>query len=693
MQTYVDSQLYLIPLFPLIGALLWGLFGKRLGRGLVNWLAPTAIFLAASQATLAVLRMYHLGLVDSSQPFAASENWVGAVLEQHLYTWISVADLHLDLVFRIDPLSAVMLMVVSWVSFVIHVYSIGYMAHDESYWRYFSYLNLFVFAMLLLVLGGNLAVLFIGWEGVGLCSYLLIGFWYSDTQKAQAGLKAFIANRVGDFGFLIGMFTLFSLFGSLDFSALEQAVARTTDVNALIASGVFAGWTYQAALTFGTLMLFVGATGKSAQIPLYVWLPDAMAGPTPVSALIHAATMVTAGVYMVVRLNFVFTLAPTTMMVIAVIGGLTALFAASIALVQNDIKKVLAYSTVSQLGYMFMATGVGAFAAAIFHLMAHAFFKACLFLGSGSVIHSCDGEQDMREMGGLHKKMPITAWTMGLSTLAIMGFPLFSGFFSKDDILFNAFASTRGGPLIWGLGFVAAGMTAFYMWRLMFMTFSGETRGLSEKARQHLHESPWSMTLPLIVLAFLAVVGGWVGIPPIFHGFDNYFGMWLDPIFATAAHHPANAGLFETGAWVYFNATLQHTVHGENIEWILMGASVLIGLAGLALAWLLYKGRSAAITERLPKMAGLGALYRTLLNKYWVDEAYDVFPIGFTKVAGRVSHRFIDVVVVDGLLTKVPPLLIRMTGAAVAWIQNGDVQRYMAFILFGLVFTLYFALH
>ena len=691
MQTYADSQLYLIPLFPLIGAILWGVAGKKLGRMVVSWLAPSAIFLAAVQATLAVVRMYHLGLTQPDQPFAGSENWVGAALEQHLYTWISVADLHIDLAFRVDPLSAVMLMVVAWVSFVIHVYSVGYMAHDEGYWRFFSYLNLFVFAMLLLVLGGNLPILFIGWEGVGLCSYLLIGFWYSDTQKAQAGLKAFVVNRVGDFGFLIGVFTLFALFGSLDFTALEQGVANLHNVNALITNGVFAGWTYKAALTFATLMLFVGATGKSAQIPLFVWLPDAMAGPTPVSALIHAATMVTAGVYMVVRLNFVFALAPTTMMVIAVVGGLTAFLAATIGLVQNDIKKVLAYSTVSQLGYMFLATGVGAFVAAIFHLMTHAFFKACLFLGSGSVIHSCDGEQDMREMGGLHKKMPITAWTMGLSTLAIMGFPLFSGFFSKDEILFNAFASTRGGPLIWGLGFVAAGMTAFYMWRLMFMTFSGETRGLSEKARHHLHESPATMTVPLIILAFLAVVGGWVGIPHVFHGFDNYFGIWLDPIFATAAHHPANAALFNHEA--YFNATLHHTVHGATVEWVLMGSSVLIGLAGLALGWILYKGGPAAITERLPKMAGIGAVYRTLLNKYWVDEAYDVFPVGFTKMAGRVSHKFFDVVVVDGLLTKVPPMLVRLAGGAVAWLQNGDAQRYMAFILFGVAISLYFALH
>ncbi|MFH1810082.1 MAG: NADH-quinone oxidoreductase subunit L [Pseudomonadota bacterium] len=688
MQTYLDSSLYLIPLFPLIGAVLWGVLGKKLGRTAVSWLAPSMIFLAATEATFAVLRMVDLG-TTSGETFVGG--FVGARLEQHLWTWMSVGDLQVDLMLRLDPLTAVMLMVVGWVSFVIHVYSVGYMAHDEGYWRFFSYLNLFVFAMLVLVLGGNLPVLFVGWEGVGLCSYLLIGFWYSDTEKAQAGLKAFVVNRVGDFGFLIGLFTLFSVFGTVDFGQLELAVRNTVNVDATILEGVFAGWTYRAAITFACLMLFVGATGKSAQIPLFVWLPDAMAGPTPVSALIHAATMVTAGVYMTVRLNFLFALSPTAMGVIAIVGGLTALFAATIGMAQTDIKKVLAYSTVSQLGYMFLACGVGAWIAAIFHLMTHAFFKACLFLGSGSVIHACGGEQDIREMGGLHKKMPITAWTMGLSTLAIMGLPPLSGFFSKDEILWMAFASPRGGPAIWAMGFVGAGLTAFYMWRMMFMTFSGSTRGLSEKARHHLHESPASMTVPLIILAFLAVVGGWVGIPAIFGAFDNYFTLWLDPLFVTAAAHPGNVGLFAAGESLA--AELELTVHSHAAEWGLMGGSVIIGLAGLALAWALYKGGPAPFTARVPKMAGVGAVYRTLLNKYWVDEGYAIFPVGFVHVLARVCNRVIDVVFVDGLLTKVAPLVVRVTGGAVAWVQNGDAQRYMAFVLFGLAALLYFALH
>ncbi|MBN2362305.1 MAG: NADH-quinone oxidoreductase subunit L [Deltaproteobacteria bacterium] len=692
MRTYADSGLYLIPLFPLIGALLWGLFGKKLGRTVVSWLAPGMVFLAASEATLAVLRLYRLGLKAEDPTFIGG--WVGARLEQVLYTWIGVADLNLDLVLRVDPLTAVMLMVVCWVSFLIHVYSVGYMAHDEGYWRYFSQLNLFVFAMLVLVMGGNLPVLFIGWEGVGLCSYLLIGFWYQDQDKAQAGLKAFVVNRIGDLGFLVGMFALFGLFGTLDFGGLESAVQAVADVDRTIAGGLFAGYTVRGVLTFACIALFIGACGKSAQIPLHVWLPDAMAGPTPVSALIHASTMVTAGVYLCLRLNFLFSLAPTAMLVVAVVGGVTALFAATIALAQNDIKKVLAYSTVSQLGYMFLAVGVGAYGAAIFHLMTHAFFKACLFLGAGSVIHACSGEQDLRQMGGLHEKLPITFWTMALSTLAIMGFPLFSGFFSKDEILWLAFASPRGHWLLWLLGLLAAGLTAFYMWRLMLMTFSGETRGLDEHTRTRLSESPLSMAGPLLALAALAAVGGFVGMPAYLPGlsewlgvpFVNYFAHWLDPQWVTAAAHPGASDLFAAAGGA---ADLALTAHGHAIEGGLMGSAVAVGLGGALLAFALYLRQPAALTYRVPKLPVVGGLYRTLLNKYWVDEVYGVCPVGAVRVLARFCARVLDDIVVDGLVTRVPPFMLRVTGSAVAWLQNGDVQRYLSFIACGLAILLY----
>src|SRR6266404_611021 len=459
------NTLWLIPLLPFLGFLLNGLFGKRLGKGFVTAVALLASLGAAIAGTIAVVQ-YHAA-------YPTGERHVDLV-----YNWISSGSIGADLAFQLDPLSVVMLMVVTWIGFLIHVYSVGYMHDDDGYWRYFAYLNLFLAEMLVLILGSSYLLMFVGWEGVGLCSYLLIGFYYKTDYAPAAGKKAFIVNRIGDFGFLVAMFLMFAYFGSVDFAKVSQ----------IAAAGGIEHWL----LTAICLLLFLGAVGKSAQIPLYVWLPDAMAGPTPVSALIHAATMVTAGVYMVVRSNALYRLAPGAMMVVALIGALTALFAATIGIRQWDIKKVLAYSTVSQLGFMFIGVGVGAFTAGLFHLLTHAFFKACLFLGSGSVIHAMSGEQDMRRMGALSSKIPTTFKTFLVATIAIAGIPPLAGFFSKDAILAAAFETH---PALWVIGWVTAGMTAFYMFRLVYMTFFGESR-VSHEAEHHLHESPPAMTVP-----------------------------------------------------------------------------------------------------------------------------------------------------------------------------------------------------
>src|ERR1051325_10544107 len=481
------NNLWLIPLAPFAGFLLNGLFGKRAGKGFVTAAALAASLGAAVMGTIAVFQ-YH-----TADP--THGRYVNVV-----YNWFSSGDgIGTDIAFQLDPLSVVMLMVVTWVGFLIHLYSAGYMAHEEGYARYFAYLNLFLSAMLILILGSSYLFMFVGWEGVGLCSYLLIGFYYQTDYAPPAGKKAFVVNRIGDFGFLIAMFLMFRWLGSVDFAQVSLA-AQHGGAN-------LPSWLLPAIC----LLLFLGACGKSAQIPLYVWLPDAMAGPTPVSALIHAATMVTAGVYMVVRSNALFRLSPSVMMVVATIGALTALFAATIGIRQWDIKKVLAYSTVSQLGFMFIGVGVGAFTAGLFHVVTHAFFKACLFLGSGSVIHAMSGEQDIRKMGGLRGKIPITFWTFFIATIAIAGFPPFAGFFSKDEILASALANPYFpkpfNVFIWILGTIAAMCTAFYMFRLVYLTFYGDFRGTHEQ-EHHVHESPASMTIPLIVLAFLSVVGG-----------------------------------------------------------------------------------------------------------------------------------------------------------------------------------------
>ncbi len=521
-----------------------------------------------------------------------------------------------DVAFRLDSLSALMIAFVTFVGFLIHVYSVGYMGHDQGYGRYFAFLNLFMFAMLVLVLGDNFLLLFVGWEGVGLCSYLLIGYDYHKNSAADAGKKAFVVNRIGDFGFILGIFGVFALFGTLDFGKVFATAAsdpaRFTPYGTLIC-----------------LLLFIGACGKSAQFPLHVWLPDAMAGPTPVSALIHAATMVTAGVYMVVRCNVLFRLSPSALVVVAIVGGFTAIFAATIGLVQNDIKKVLAYSTVSQLGYMFLACGVGAFVAGIFHVMTHAFFKACLFLGSGSVIHALSGEQDIRRMGGLKTRIPTTYRTFLVATLAISGVPLFAGFFSKDAILAAVFeAKLEGLPwlprALWAAALVTAGLTAFYMFRLVSLTFYGEFRGTAEQAA-HVHESPRTMTVPLIVLAALSVLGGYVGFEMVEWG--NRIKPFLSPIVPPLGAH-AEAG---------------H--HALTRELLLMAGSVAAAGLGifLAISWYV-KGKGRA-PERLAQ--GFPGIYKTLSNKYYVDEVYEaVFVEGLAKEGGRFLWE-VDATVVD----------------------------------------------
>ena len=629
--------LFLIPLFPLLGFLFNFTIGVRvLGRrageheghdhghgGAHHAPSPLVGLVAAGSVFLSFL-VAAWGVVQAA---AAPDH---AILER-LWTWLpggtAQTALHgvagttpftVDWSYLLDPLSSVMVLVVTFVGFLIHVYSIGYMGHDPGYARYMSYLNLFMFAMLTLVLGANYAVLFVGWEGVGLCSYLLIGFWFHKQSAADAGKKAFIVNRIGDAGFLAGMFLVFTTFGTLDFRGVMEAAAHLP---------VEAAW--GGTLTVIALCLFIGATGKSAQIPLYVWLPDAMEGPTPVSALIHAATMVTAGVYMVARSAPIYAHAPNAMMVVAITGGLTAIFAASIGLVQNDIKRVLAYSTVSQLGYMFLACGVGAFTAGVFHLATHAFFKALLFLGSGSVIHAMSGEQDMRHMGGLKAKLPWTHLTMLVGCIAIAGIPPLAGFFSKDEILWSAYRIGGYGRLVWALGAMAAALTAFYMFRLYRMTFSGEFRGSAEQAH-HLHESPKTMIVPLQVLAVGSIVAGFAGVPAVLGG-SNFVERFLEPALEHAHH-----ALTEV-----FTAP----VPGHGVELGLMGLSVLIAAAGIFVAWRFYSG-GFETPSRIA--AALPGVHRTLLNKYWVDELYGaVFVRGLVLGGGRALHAN-DRFVVDG---------------------------------------------
>jgi NADH-quinone oxidoreductase subunit L len=718
------DQIWLIPLFPLFGAALMLLLGKKLDPQ-----PPSQVAVAPgvepvydghgephaqgrpheqshdhghggghhhSSPLKTLVSFICPGMVLLSFLFSVGAVWQLSQKAERVhqiiqFTWIAGLPFHManghlatfsvDWGFLLDPLSSVMILVVTGIGFLIHVYSIGYMAHDNGYYRFFGYLNLFVFFMLMLVLANNYTLLFVGWEGVGLCSYLLIGFYFHKKSAADAGKKAFVVNRVGDAGFVLGMLLMLSVLGTV----------RFTDVNAILHSGQFARETTFGVLSAMSLLMFFGATGKSAQVPLYIWLPDAMEGPTPVSALIHAATMVTAGVYMVARSAALFQLTPRTSMIVAIIGAFTAILAASIALVQNDIKRVLAYSTVSQLGYMFLALGVGAYWVAIFHLFTHAFFKALLFLGSGSVIHAMSGEQDMRRMGALKDKIPITHWTMWVGSIAIAGIPGFAGFFSKDEILWQAFSSPLGSIALYAVGLTTAAMTAFYMWRLMNMTFYGKSHVAPEVAK-HIHESPFAMTGPLSILAFGSIAAGWLGTPKLWNLPEAFrsFESWLAPVFQS----PLVKAAGEAG-------------HDTSMEWTLMGVSVLVAVVGIYIARVLYH-QKPEIPDRIE--ARFQPLHTVLYNKWYVDEIYDfLFVDGLCKGGGLALGAF-DRNVVDGgvngagWLTRLTAKLsmwwdtwivdgavrftsfcVKMLSYPVCIMETGRLQTYAFFVVVGVL--------
>ena len=629
-----------IVLLPLLGAAVNGLLGARIqeraGKTAVAAIACAPVTLSFLLSLWAFTQLLSL---DAKERF----------LIDRFYTWIPMGSFNVDVAFWVDPLSAIMILVVSGIGGLIHFYSIGYMHEDRSLWRYFAYLNLFTFSMLLLVTADNLLLMFVGWEGVGLCSWALIGFWFGDHTNTRAGNKAFIVNRVGDFGFVLGVFLLF---WSLTEHGHGALAFREIGEHAPLLAGMDL-WGVSVA-TLVTLLLFVGATGKSAQLPLYVWLPDAMQGPTPVSALIHAATMVTAGVYMIARLNELFSAAPATLGIIAVVGAATAFFAATIAVTQTDIKRVLAYSTISQLGYMFLAMGVAAYAAGVFHLLTHAFFKACLFLGSGSIIHAMQGEQDMRRMGGLRTAMPATFWTFAVGVLAIAGTPFLAGFFSKDAILWQTWASHNAG--LWAVGVFVAGLTAFYMFRQFFLVFFGECRA-DHHVREHLHESPEIMTYPLWILAAGSVVVGYIGLPAFLGG--SQLDHWLDPVIH--GHH-------------------EH--HPVVEELLVMGASIAAAAVGAAAAWRLYYVRAPA-RERLEAPGGFA--YRLLDNKYYVDEIYQFVFVGGTLLLARVGAAF-DRYVIDTIVDG----SARLT-TVVSWF-NGLFDKYVIDMLVNAVANVTFAL-
>lgn len=623
MDPIAATSLRWIPLLPLVGAVVNGLAGKaiqrRMGKGAVAAIAivPVALAFLLSLGVLVQL----LGLAPERR-----------VLLDDVWRWLAVGSLHVDVALLADPLSTTLLLVVTGIGGLIHLYSTAYMRDDDAYWRFFAYLNLFTFAMLVLVLADNLLLMFVGWEGVGFCSWALIGFWWREPVNTTAGNKAFIVNRVGDGGFVLG---IFALFWALDAAGHGTVVFREIQHHVASLDGR-ALWGVPIA-TLVTLLLFVGATGKSAQIPLHVWLPDAMQGPTPVSALIHAATMVTAGVYMIARLHFLFALAPTTLAVVAGIGAATALGAATIGLVQDDIKRVLAYSTVSQLGYMFLAMGVGAWTAGVFHLVTHAFFKACLFLGAGSVIHALHHEQDMRRMGALRAKLPITFWTYLVAALALGGMPLTAGFFSKDEILWHAWSSPYGGTLLWGVGVLGAGLTACYVGRQVLLVFFGDSR-VDPHHAGHVHESPIAMTAPLVILAAGALLVGFLGAPESLGG-ANPFAAWLDPVFASEHVDAAHAA---------------EAVHDVGLEWLLMAVSVAAATTGALVSYLIYQRRTVS-ADAVAALAG-GAPYRLFLHKYFLDEIYwATFGRGvlwLAKIGAWFDARVIDGIV-DGSATVV----------------------------------------
>jgi NADH-quinone oxidoreductase subunit L len=625
------EHLWIIPLLPLLGSAVNGLLGWKWPNKIVHSVALGATglsFVCALEAVREFLGYYEINHKAFVKPF---------------FNWILAGGFRAGYDLQLDHLTVVMLLVVTGVGFLIHIYSTGYMAHEEGYWRFFSYLNLFMFFMLTLVLAANYSLLFVGWEGVGLCSYLLIGFYYLKKSATDAANKAFIVNRIGDFGFMLGLFLLYRTFHTLDFNALfAQAGPLPTE-----AMGQFG------TITVACILLFVGATGKSAQLPLYVWLPDAMEGPTPVSALIHAATMVTAGVYVVARSHVLFLHAPTAMYIVAIVGCATAFFAATIGLVQSDIKKVLAYSTVSQLGYMFLACGVGAFSAGIFHLMTHAFFKALLFLSAGSVIHAMGGEQDMWHMGGLASKIKITFWCMLFATLAITGFPPFAAFFSKDEILAAAFNYEHGGKVLYGVGLAAAVLTSFYMFRLIWLTFFGEKR--YDEHHVHVHESPLNMTIPLMILAFLSLTGGWFAFPTLWGGKD-YFADFLSPVLG-AAESPVGEA-----------ASLEH---------ILSFVAVVAALAGLVVAWRMY--------AKNVKRGTATGLHEVLYQKYYVDELYRAVIVGpLLWISRNVLWKVVDVGMIDGTVNGVASGTTAV-GDKVRHAQSGNTRSYAVWVLIGAV--------
>ena len=706
------DHIYLIPLLPALGAAIMFFFGQKLTKQTVSAVCVGVVVLAFLFACGAVLEYNAWADANNHQPF-----------QKIVYTWLgsgtghlnfltrdgSPADFNIDAGYLLDPLSSIWLLFVTGVGMLIHIYSTGYMAHEAGYYRFFGYLNLFMFSMLTLILANNYVLMFVGWEGVGLCSYLLIGFYFQRKSASDAANKAFITNRIGDAGFILGMFFIAWYMGSL----------RYIDVNAAARSGHFQ--IGDPIITAATLLLFVGACGKSAQIPLYVWLPDAMEGPTPVSALIHAATMVTAGVYMVARSNALFVLAPASMKTVAIVGALTAVFAASIGLVQNDIKRVLAYSTVSQLGYMFLALGVGAFAAGVFHVFTHAFFKALLFLGAGSVIHAMSGEQDMRNMGDLGHRIPTTYRTMFIATLAIAGIPPFAGFFSKDEILWQTWTSEGGAyRILWGIGYITAVMTAFYMFRLIYLTFISKPR-MSHDVEHHIHESPTSMTMPLVVLAVMSLFAGFLGWPHSLGGSDR-FARYLDPVFARGQAHL----LVEEGKATQVAAGEKEEEHTSPTEYVLMGLSIAAAIAGWLAAGRAYRNADKDYAE--PIYAVAPPVYKTLLNKYYVDEGYDYIFTGRRKLGsvrvgvmglGEASSWF-DANVVDGLvnasgwITRTvatlsswwdkwivdgigvngPAILARMLSYPTRLLEWGLVQWYALVMTAGLLgFVLYYVYH
>jgi len=706
------DHIYLIPLLPAFGAAIMFFFGRRLQKSTVSAVCVGVVVLAFLMACGCVLQYNGWAETHNHQPFESiGYTWLGSGTGHLTYTTQSgsQAPFQLDARLLLDPLSSIWLLFVTGVGMLIHIYSIGYMAHEGGYYRFFGYLNLFMFSMLTLILANNYVLMFVGWEGVGLCSYLLIGFYFQRKSASDAANKAFIVNRIGDAGFILGMFFIAWYLGSL----------RYIDVNAAARSGLFHSG--DPIITAATLLLFVGACGKSAQLPLYVWLPDAMEGPTPVSALIHAATMVTAGVYMVARSNALFVLAPTSMKTVAIVGALTAIFAASIGLVQNDIKRVLAYSTVSQLGYMFLALGVGAFAAGVFHVFTHAFFKALLFLGAGSVIHAMSGEQDMRNMGALRDRIPTTYWTMFVATLAITGIPPFAGFFSKDEILWQTWTSEGGAyRILWGIGYLTALMTAFYMFRLVYLTFYSKPR-MSHEVEHHVHESPASMTMPLIVLAVMSLFAGFLGWPHSLGGSDR-FAKYLDPVFARGEAHV----MVEEGKAGQLAAGEKEEEHTSSTEIVLMFLSVAAAGIGWLMAGRAYRDADKGFVE--PIATAAPPVYNTLLNKYYVDEGYDYVVTGrrklgkvrlgamglgeasswfdanivdgavnaagwITRVTATIS-KWWDTWIIDGIGVNGPAILARMLSYPARLLEWGLVQWYALVMTAGLVgFVFYYVYH